>query len=72
MAHKSSWSDLYIAAALETNDEILIARLSAARHAIAARLQQLSLDHSGSQEERRKIEAALVGLRTLESERIPR
>ena len=68
MAHKSSWSDLYIAAALETQDEVLPARISAAKHAIAARLQELARDHGGCLEGRREIEAALVALRTLESE----
>jgi hypothetical protein len=72
MAHKSSWSDLYIAAVLETQNEVLPSRLTAAKHAIAARLQEFSLDHGGSLEERREIEAALVGLRTLENERLPR
>jgi hypothetical protein len=72
MAHKSSWSDFYIAAVLETKDDLLLSRISAAKHAIAARLQEFSSDRGGSLEERREIEAALVGLRTLENERIPR
>ena len=71
MAKKSSWSDLYIAAALETQDEALPARISAAKHAIAARLQKLSRNVDAHQE-RREIEAALVGLRTLANERLPR
>jgi RNA processing factor Prp31 len=71
MAHKSSWSDLYIAAALESNDEVLIARITAAKHAIAARLEQLSREADGYKE-RQAINAALERLRTLESERIPR
>jgi hypothetical protein len=68
METKTSWSDLYIEACLETG-ETLPTRISAASHAIAARLQELSSD--GSCKERRDMEAALTGLRALESQ-IPR
>jgi hypothetical protein len=71
MGHKSSWSDLYIAAASEFKDEALITRLSTARRAITARLQELSRSEN-THEERREIEAALTALRKLENERIPR
>jgi hypothetical protein len=68
MEKKASWTNLYIAAALETG-EALPARISAARHAIAARLEELPQD--GARKERREMEAALTGLRAVESQ-IPR
>lgn len=71
MAHKGSWSDLYIVAVLETQNDVLPSRISPAKHASAARLQELSGDHGGCLGERQEIEAALIGLRVLENGRLP-
>jgi hypothetical protein len=69
MAHKSSWSDLYIAATLETG-ELLPVRILAGRHGIAARLRELPRDQH-AHKERQEINAALLGLQRLQNERIP-
>ena len=69
MEKKISWPDHYISAALETG-EALPDRISAARHAIAARLEDLPQE--GARKERQDLEAALVGLRAIENQWIPR
>jgi hypothetical protein len=70
MDSKKGWLDLYQAAILETNDRALGERISAAKHAIEGRLQELALDHQGTLREKQQISDALAGLQILEKERL--
>jgi hypothetical protein len=45
-------------------------RISAAKHAIEGRLQELALDHQGTPREKQQISDALAGLQILEKERL--
>ena len=60
-----SWFEAYTSAMLEFDPEKLSARIDAAREAAQARLDDIDGD-SNHRAERRQIEDALSGLRTLE------
>jgi len=68
MQADSFWQELYQAAFIETDHSKLPNRVSLAKAAIDARLQELQLDHGGTSEERQAITDALAGLNILRSE----
>ena len=67
---KYDWEHEYVAAILETDDARLPDRFSAAKLAIANRIDALNMNHGGAPEERAAIDAALTGLEQLRVERI--
>jgi hypothetical protein len=66
------WEHEYVAAILETDDSQLPERYSAAKLAIANRIDALNINHGGTPEERAAIDAALTGLDKLRIERLGR
>jgi hypothetical protein len=65
----SSWSDLYLAAVLETNSDQLERLIEKTEDAIFLRLTDLEKSSDGAAE-RREIEKALAGLWALKTERL--
>ena len=70
MDSKKGWLDLYQEQSWKYNDLALGERISAAKHAIEGRLQELALDHQGTPREKQQISDALAGLQILEKERL--
>ena len=69
---KYEWEHQYVAAILETDDAKLPDRYSAAKIAIANRIDSLNMNHGGTPEERASIDAALTSLEKLRIERLGR
>jgi hypothetical protein len=62
------WGRSYETAILETDRSKLATHIQVAERAIMARIQELSRDHGGSEEERAAIRDALSGLKILQKE----
>lgn len=69
-AKRYFWEEPYNAAILETDNAKLRERIVAATTAIGARLEELRMDGQGTPEEQKAISDALIGLKTLERERL--
>jgi hypothetical protein len=65
---KPAWLELYEAAVLETDNGVLRERVDQAEQAMAARLNELSLDDAST--ERAEIEKIAKALRVLREERL--
>jgi hypothetical protein len=63
------WQETYFAAILETENARLRKRIDAAQASIRARIEELSMDHGGTPEEREALNSAIRGLKLLAKER---
>ena len=64
------WQETYFAAILETENSRLPKRIDAAQTSIRARVEELSMDHGGTPEEREALNSSIQGLKLLAKERI--
>jgi hypothetical protein len=67
---KYDWERDYVAAILETDNEKLKDLVARAESTIAARVDQLNMDHGGTPDEQSALAAALAGLQKLRIERV--
>jgi len=68
MSADHNWQESYRAAIVETDDQKLRERITAAKAAMDTRLHDLQMDHGGTVEERLAITDALDGLNVLRRE----
>ena len=64
----SNWEELYQAAIVETDWSKMEERIQAVESAIAARLDEFSVNHGGTPEENQRLRDALSGLSVLRRE----
>ena len=67
---KYAWTQAYVTAILETDNAKMHERIHTADTRVRARLSELSMDHSGTPEEREALDSAIRGLNALRQERI--